>query len=490
MTFLPESAVMLEFTASYVAGKWTQETGAEGRLQVWSPASGELLGTVGNAGQAEVDAAVAAARAALASPPWRDASVTDRAAAIGRLADALFARKGLLADLTTAEIGSPRSWSTFGQVLTAVGVLRAYAAITPDYVFESTRPAFGGGTVRVRQLPVGVVGAIIPWNTPLFIAALKLGPALAAGCTVVLKPAPDAPLSIAVLTEAIEEAGVPDGVVNVVNGGAATGEALTVHPDVAKITFTGSTAVGEQIAASCGSRIRRCSTELGGKSAAIVLPDAPLESTVAGLVTGVMGNNGQLCAALTRILLPSSRYDEFVTALTAAVADLVVGDPADRSTQIGPVINETALDRIDGFLQRARDQGATVLTGGDRVDGPGWFVSPAVVSATNDMEIAREEVFGPVAVLIAYDDASPDDAAEAVAIANDSRYGLVGAVWSADEERATAVATQLQVGSVAVNSTAVLDFGSPFGGFKQSGVGREGGPEGIAGFVEYQSIIR
>jgi betaine-aldehyde dehydrogenase len=479
---------MLEFTASYVAGKWTQETGAEGRLQVWSPASGELLGTVGNAGQAEVDAAVAAARAALASPPWRDASVTDRAAAIGRLADALFARKGLLADLTTAEIGSPRSWSTFGQVLTAVGVLRAYAAITPDYVFESTRPAFGGGTVRVRQLPVGVVGAIIPWNTPLFIAALKLGPALAAGCTVVLKPAPDAPLSIAVLTEAIEEAGVPDGVVNVVNGGAATGEALTVHPDVAKITFTGSTAVGEQIAASCGSRIRRCSTELGGKSAAIVLPDAPLESTVAGLVTGVMGNNGQLCAALTRILLPSSRYDEFVTALTAAVADLVVGDPADRSTQIGPVINETALDRIDGFLQRARDQGATVLTGGDRVDGPGWFVSPAVVSATNDMEIAREEVFGPVAVVISYDD-SVDDAA-AVAIANDSRYGLVGAVWSADDDRAADVASRLQVGSVAINSTAVLDFGSPFGGFKMSGIGREGGPEGIAGFVEYQAIVR
>jgi betaine-aldehyde dehydrogenase len=217
-----------------------------------------------------------------------------------------------------------------------------------------------------------------------------------------------------------------------------------------------------------------------------VLPDAPIETTVPGLVAGVMGNNGQLCAALTRILLPRSRYDEFVTALTSAVAGLVVGDPADRATDIGPLINEAARDRVEGFLRRARQDGATVLVGGERPDRPGWFVSPSLVAATNDMEIAREEVFGPVAVVIAYDDTADD----AVAIANDSRYGLVGAVWSADEERAAAVAARLLVGSVAVNSTAVLDFASPFGGFKQSGIGREGGPEGIAGFVEHQAIIR
>ena len=366
-------------------------------------------------------------------------------------------------------------------------MLRAYASITPDYPFESARPSVAGGTVHVRQLPVGVVGAIIPWNTPLFIAALKLGPALAAGCTVVLKPAPDAPLSIGVLTEAIEAAGLPDGVVNVVNGGAGTGQALASHPGVDKVTFTGSTAVGAQIAAECGARIRRCSTELGGKSAAIVLPDAPLESTVSGLVAGVMGNNGQLCAALTRILLPRSRYDEFVGALTAAVAGLVVGDPADRATQIGPVINEAARDRIEGFLVRARADGATILTGGTRTEGPGWFVTPAVVAATNDMEIAREEVFGPVAVVIGYDDsggdAGGDPVSGAVAIANDSRYGLVGAVWSADDDRAAAVASRLQAGSVAINSTAVLDFGSPLAVSSMSGIGREGGPEGIAGFV-------
>ena len=197
---------------------------------------------------------------------------------------------------------------------------------------------------------------------------------------------------------------MPDGVVNIVNGGAETGELLTDHPGVDKISFTGSTAVGARIAASCGSRIRRCSTELGGKSAAIVLPDAPLETTVPGLVAGVMGNNGQLCAALTRILLPRSRYDDFVAALTSAVAGLVVGDPADRATDIGPLINQAARDRVEGFLRRARQDGATVLVGGERPDRPGWFVSPALVAATNDMEIAREEVFGPVAVVIAYDD--------------------------------------------------------------------------------------
>ncbi|MDT5091000.1 MAG: aldehyde dehydrogenase [Mycobacterium sp.] len=478
---------MITLTASYVEGKWVTGTHAATE-DVRSPTTGELLGTVGVAGRDEVDAAVAAARRAL--PSWGATSPADRGAALGRLADVLSARKGELADLTTAEIGSPRSWSTFGQVITAVGVLKSYADITPDHPFSATRPSMTGGTVHVHQVPVGVVAAIVPWNTPLFVAALKLAPALAAGCTVVLKPAPDAPLEFGVLMEAIEEAAIPDGVVNVINGGAATGEMLTNHPDVDKVSFTGSTAVGARIAAACGARICRSSLELGGKSAAIVLPDAPVETTVPGLVGGVMGNNGQLCAALTRILLPRSRYNDFIGALTTAIGALTVGDPADRSTDIGPVISEAARDRVEGFLSRARDEGATVLTGGNRPDRPGWFVEPALVEATNDMEIAREEVFGPVAVVIPYDDAGPDEAADAVSIANDSRYGLVGAVWSADEVHAAVVAARLQVGSVAVNSTAVLDFGSPFGGFKQSGIGREGGPEGIAGFVEYQAIIR
>src|ERR1700758_3735269 len=261
MTMLPESVPMIELAASYVAGKWV--SGARtGTLDVTSPTTGELLGTVGIAGPDEVDAAVAAARGALRA--WRRVSAADRGAALGRLADALSARKGELADLTTAEIGSPRSWSTFGQVITAAGVLRAYAAITPDYPFSATRPSMTGGTVEVRQLPVGVVGAIVPWNTPLFIAALKLGPAFAAGCTVVLKPSPDAPLEFGVLTEAIEEAGLPAGVVNVVNGGATTGELLTDHPGGEKVSFQGSNAGGARIAASCGSRLPRRRPPQGG----------------------------------------------------------------------------------------------------------------------------------------------------------------------------------------------------------------------------------
>src|SRR3984885_11587484 len=278
MTLLPESVAMVELAASYVEGKWVSDAHA-GTRDVTSPSTGELLGTVGVAGWAEVDSAVAAARGAL--PGWGRGPAADRGGALGRLADALHARKGELADLTTAEIGSPRSWSTFGQVITAVGVLRAYAAITPDYPFSSSRPSMTGGTVEVRQLPIGVVGAIVPWNTPLFIAALKLGPALAAGCTVVLKPAPDAPLEFGVLMEAIEEAELLDGVVNVVNGGAETGELLTDHPGVDKISFTGSTAVGARIAASCGSRIRRCSTRLGAKRAAMGVPPAPPGQQVA-----------------------------------------------------------------------------------------------------------------------------------------------------------------------------------------------------------------
>ncbi|MDT5069508.1 MAG: aldehyde dehydrogenase, partial [Mycobacterium sp.] len=231
MTLLPELVPMVELAASYVAGKWVTCSSAE-TFDVTSPTTGEVLGTVGVAGPDEVDAAVAAARGALAK--WGETSPAERGDALGRFADALGARKGELADLTTAEIGSPRSWSTFGQVITAVGVLKAYAAITPDYPFSATRPSMTGGTVLVRQVPVGVVGAIVPWNTPLFIATLKLAPALAAGCTVVFKPAPDAPLEFGVLMEAIEQAGIPDGVVNVVNGGAPTGELLTEHPGVDK----------------------------------------------------------------------------------------------------------------------------------------------------------------------------------------------------------------------------------------------------------------
>jgi aldehyde dehydrogenase (NAD+) len=470
----------------YVSGEWSPSAG--GRIDVTSPATGEIVGCVSAATADEVGSAIEAARVALDRGPWATSTPTDRAAAIGRLADAIEARSKEFADLISAEMGSPRKWASFGQIGTALGVLRTHEKITADYSFEESRASVMGGTVLVRQLPVGVVGAILPWNAPLFTAMLKIAPALAAGCTMVLKPSPDAPLALSMLTEAIEAAGIPPGVINIVSGDVATGEALVAHPGVDKVSFTGSTAAGQRIGAVCAADVRRYGLELGGKSAALVLDDIELDAkTIGGLVTGVMANNGQVCAAQTRILVPQSRYDEVVDVLGSAVAELTVGNPADRTTDVGPVINRTARDRIEGYVQRAVTEGARVVVGGVRPEGldSGWYVSPTVVAdVDNQMAIARDELFGPVAVVIAYSD--EDDA---VAIANDSEYGLAGAVWSSNRDRAARVAARMRVGSVSINSAAPLDFGSPFGGFKKSGIGREGGPEGIASYLEPQSII-
>ncbi|MBM7368834.1 aldehyde dehydrogenase [Gordonia hydrophobica] len=475
-----------EYEGMYVSGEWIPTSGPT--IEVRSPADGELLGRVSEASADDVDAAVKSARTALDSGPWQSSTPAERAAAITALADAIESRTKLLADVVSAEVGSPRKWATFGQLATTLGVFRACAAIVPDFEFQARRPSVMGGEVLVNQVPVGVVGAIVPWNAPLFTTALKMAPALAAGCTIVLKPSPDAPLAVSMLAECIEEAGIPAGVINIVSGAVATGEALVAHPGVDKISFTGSTGAGKQIGAACAADIRRVTLELGGKSAAVVLDDIVVDSKlIDGLVTGVMANNGQICAAQTRILVPRSRYDEILEPFTAAVSAMKIGDPAERDTEVGPVINEIARDRIEAAVAHAVAEGARVVTGGTRPEGldSGSYVSPTVLAdVRNDMTIARNELFGPVAVVIAFDD---DD--EAVALANDSEYGLAGAVWSADPARATRVASRMETGSVSINSPAPMDFGSPFGGFKKSGIGREGGPEGIADYLEAQSII-
>jgi len=475
-----------DYEGVYIDGKWRAGSGT--RIEVLSPTDGTVLGHVTAATADDVDAAVQSSHDAGVSGPWGRTSVADRSGAIGRLADEIQARSTAFGDLVSAEVGSPRKWASFGQIGVTIGVLRSYQKLAGEFIFEDTRPSVVGGEVLVQKLPVGVVGAILPWNAPLFTAALKLAPALAAGCTVVLKPSPEAPLGLSMLTEAIEASGLPDGVINIVSGDVATGEALVAHPGVDKISFTGSTAAGKRIGAACAADVRRCVLELGGKSAAVVLDDVVLDAeTVGGLVTGVMANNGQICVAQTRILAPQSRYEEVVEALASAVRQMTIGDPADRATQIGPVVNRAARDRIESVVARAKSGGARIVTGGTRPEGldAGWFVTPTIVAdVENHDEIAREELFGPVAVVIAYSD--EDDA---VAQANDSQYGLAAAVWSADRGRAARVASRLRVGSVSVNSPGPIDFGSPFGGFKQSGIGREGGPEGIAGFVEPRSII-
>ncbi len=481
-----ERLYVYEFEGMYVSGKWSPTSGPP--IEVRSPADGELLGRVGEATAADVAVAVEAARTALEHGPWQSSTAAIRAQAITALADAIGARTKELADVVSAEVGSPRKWTTFGQLATALGVYRACAAIVEDYEFEERRPSATGGEVLVRRLPVGVVGAIVPWNAPLFTAALKMAPALAAGCTIVLKPSPEAPLALSMLAECIEEAGIPAGVINIVSGGVATGAALVAHPGVDKISFTGSTAAGKQIGAACAQDVRRVTLELGGKSAAVVLDDVVVDATlINGLVTGVMANNGQICAAQTRILLPRSCYDEILEPFAAAVSAMRIGDPAERDTEVGPVINAASRDRIENAVAGAVDAGARLVAGGTRPDGfdSGSYVSPTVLAdVDNDMAIARDELFGPVAVVIAYDDEN-----DAVAVANDSEYGLAGAVWSADPVRASRVAARIRTGSVSINSAAPLDFGSPFGGFKKSGIGREGGPEGIAAYLESQSII-
>jgi betaine-aldehyde dehydrogenase len=331
-----------------------------------------------------------------------------------------------------------------------------------------------------------VVGAIVPWNVPLFTTMLKLAPAMAAGCTVVLKPAPETPLDAYILAEAAEAAGVPAGVLNIVAAGREVGEHLVTHPGVDKIAFTGSTAAGRAIAALCGQLLRRCTLELGGKSAAVICDDADVDTTIAGLLPASTMNNGQACVAQTRLLVPNSRKAEFTDAIAAAVGALVVGDPADPATQVGPLTSARQRERVEGYIAAGRDQGATVAVGGGRPAGfdRGWYVEPTVFAdVDNGMRIAQEEIFGPVLAVIGYDDVD-----DAVAIANDSEYGLSGSVWSADVERATAIANRMQTGTVSVNGF-MIEFCAPFGGFKNSGLGRELGPEGLAHYLEYKTVM-
>jgi betaine-aldehyde dehydrogenase len=340
--------------------------------------------------------------------------------------------------------------------------------------------------VLVTKEPVGVVGAIAPWNVPLFIAAAKLAPALVAGCTVIYKPAPETPFDAFRLAEIFVEAGLPKGVLSVIPAGREVSEHLVTHAGVDKISFTGSGVGGKRIGGLCGERLKRCTLELGGKSAAIILDDADLATTIPTLLPNAIMNNGQACIAQTRILAPRARYDEVVDAVVAGVAAMQVGDPMDAATEVGPVVAERQRARIEGYLDSGREEGATVAIGGGRPAGldKGWYVEPTVFTGVdNKMRIAQEEIFGPVLVVIPYDG---DD--QAVDIANDSNYGLCGSVWTADNDRGLGVARQVRTGTYMLNAPVPIDFTTPFGGFKESGVGREFGPEGLESFLEKKSI--
>ncbi|MET0158215.1 MAG: aldehyde dehydrogenase [Acidimicrobiales bacterium] len=470
----------------WIGGDWVPSDGG-GSIEVISPHTEQVIATVPEASTADVDNAVAAARAALESGPWATMEPAGRAEVLTNLTGALGGRAEDLAQTITAEMGSPIMFSHLGQVGATLMVADYYANLAKDFTFEEERQGLMS-SVLVRREPVGVVGAIVPWNVPLYVTMLKLAPALAAGATMVLKPAPESPLSAYLLAEALEEVGLPKGVVNVLPAGREVGEHLVRHPGVDKIAFTGSTAAGMKIASICGEQLKRYTLELGGKSAAIILDDADVDTTLDNLlqVAGLM-NNGQACVAQTRVLASRAKYDEVVSGLATRMAAVKVGDPAEMDTEVGPLVAERQRDRVEKYIVQGQEEGAEVVVGGGRPAGQdtGWYVEPTLFAkVTNDMRIAQEEIFGPVISAIPFDDVD-----DAVAIANDSTYGLSGSVWTADAEAGLGIAKRVRTGTFNVNGF-MLEPCAPFGGYTPAGVGGAGGPEGLAAYLEDKAINR
>ena len=467
-----------------IGGAWTAPAGPE-RFSVISPSTEEAVGEVALASTEDVDRAVEAARSAFDQGPWPRLSPQERADVLAKAAAILGKRATEIAGVTVDEMGCAISQARQAQTGLVAPLFEYYAELIRTFEFER-EVVVGERAGLVTSEPVGVVAAIVPWNAPVTLAAWKAAPALAAGCAVVLKPPPEAPLSGYILAEALEEAGVPAGVFNLLPGGREAGEHLVTHPGTDKIAFTGSTAAGKRIMSLCGAQVKRVSLELGGKSASIILDDADLATIVPAIVKGAMHLSGQVCGAHTRVLIPRARYAEAVEAAASAAASVIVGDPHDPATIVGPLVAERQRERVEGYIAMAVDAGARIAAGGGRpADLPkGWYVAPTVLSdVTNSMRVAREEIFGPVVCFIPY-----EGEVDAVRIANDSPYGLSGGVWSADPARALGVAKRIRTGSIAVNGTYPPFPHVPFGGFKESGLGRELGVEGLRGFLEPRSI--
>jgi aldehyde dehydrogenase (NAD+) len=468
----------------FIGGEWESSSGS-GTIDVINPTTEEVAGRVPDSTEADVDRAVAAARQAFDHGPWPKMSPVERAAVLTKVNDALKADMQGIADLISTEMGAPVSWGLFGQALSPTMIFDYYTDLANSYAFDEFKSGMLG-PVLVASEPVGVVAAITPWNVPLFTATAKLAPALVAGCTVVFKPSPETPLDAYRLAELFEEAGLPKGVLSVLPAGREVGEYLVRHPGVDKVSFTGSTVAGRKIGAICGEQLKHFSLELGGKSAAILLDDVNLAEAIPMLMPNALMNNGEACIAQTRILAPRDRYQEVVDALVEVVSAMKVGAALDPTTEVGPLVAERQRDRVEGYIKIGQEEGAKVATGGGRPAGldKGWFVEPTVfVDVKNSMRIAQEEIFGPVLAVIPH-----DGDADAIAIANDSNYGLCGSVWTADSDRGLGVARAVRTGTYMVNSGTPIDFASPFGGYKQSGVGREFGTDGLELFLEKKTI--
>ncbi|MFC7844150.1 aldehyde dehydrogenase family protein [Streptomyces sp. NPDC057382] len=460
---------MKAYDGMYIGGAWRPAAGQD-VIEVVNPVDEQVIGTVPAGTAEDVDAAVRAARAAL--PAWAATPPAERAARLSALRDVLEARAGEIAETITAELGSPLKFSQAVHAAVPVAVAGSYAELAATYSFEERT-----GNSVVHHEPIGVVAAITPWNYPLHQIVAKVAPALAAGCTVVVKPAEDTPLVARLFADAVHEAGVPAGVFNLVTGlGPVAGQALAEHPGVDLVSFTGSTAVGRRIAAVAAGQVKKVALELGGKSANVILPSADLAKAVNVGVANVMSNSGQTCSAWTRMLVHRDRYDEAVE--LAATAAAKYGD------RIGPVVNATQRDRVRGYIEKGVAEGARLVAGGpESPRETGYFVSPTVFAdVTEDMTVAQEEIFGPVLSVLAYEDEE-----DALRIANGTVYGLAGAVWAGDEAEAVAFARRMETGQVDINGGRFNPL-APFGGYKQSGVGRELGVHGLAEYLQTKSL--
>ena len=476
----------LDRSTFFIDGDWAAPATGD-TIQVVSPHSEQVVATVPEGSKADIDAAVAAARRAFDSGPWPRLSPQERIDVVQNFSNLYAGKLGDMAEIISTEMGAPLSFSNLAQAPAPWMQIEAFLTIARAFPWEETR-AGSLGEVIVRHEPVGVVAAIPPWNVPQFTIMSKLIPALLAGCTIVVKPAPETPLDTYLMAELLQEAGVPAGVVNIVTAGREVGEHLVAHPGIDKVAFTGSTAAGRKIGAVCGEQLKRVSLELGGKSAAIVLDDADLAATVEGLKFTALMNSGQACVAQTRILASRANYNNVVEALAAGVGAMQVGDPLDPATEIGPMVAQRQQERVEKYIALGQEEGARVVLGGNGMpDGlsSGWYVRPTIFADVNNgMRIAQEEIFGPVLSVIPFDDVD-----DAVRIANDSEYGLAGTVWTGDVEAGLDVARQVRAGTYGVN-TYTMDFAAPFGGFKNSGIGREFGPEGLSQYTELKSIYK
>jgi betaine-aldehyde dehydrogenase len=469
----------------FIGGQWVKPA-SDDTIRVRSPHDQHPVAEVPASSTADIDRAVTAARQALDRGEWAATPPKERAVVIRRLAEALSSRAAEVGPLITAEMGSPASFAMTAQAHGPSVKLTGFAELAERFPFSETRPGLVGPCV-IQKVPVGVAVGIVPWNVPLALACQKLGAALAAGTPIILKPAPEAPANMFLLADALAEVGLPDGIVSILPGGADVGRALVEHPGVDKVSFTGSTTAGRTVAAACGEQLKRCTLELGGKSAAIILDDVDLASILPALVASGIQNNGQICAAQTRVLVPRSRETEIVDALAAHLRALKVGDPSQPDTAVGPLVSDRQRARVEGYVQEGLRCGARLVVGGGRPRGldDGFYVEPTLfANVDNGSRIAREEIFGPVLSVIAYND---DD--EAVSLANDSDYGLSGSVWTSDRDRGLALASRVRTGITAINSPAIVEPYSPFGGFRQSGIGREQGPEGLEAYLETTTIV-